>query len=104
MSEPFKTCEFCGAHLDPEERCDCQEEPAFHIGIDLANGVDQTVLLNGCSCAMPTDEWHGWECSISGGACMFFVPNARKCAEQYGEGPLSENAPTGAESEDEANA
>ena len=21
----YRTCPFCGAHLDPDERCDCQE-------------------------------------------------------------------------------
>ncbi len=23
--EYFKTCPFCGAHLDPDEKCDCQD-------------------------------------------------------------------------------
>lgn len=23
---PFRTCPLCGAHLDPGERCDCQDE------------------------------------------------------------------------------
>ena len=22
----FKTCPLCGAHLDPDERCDCDKE------------------------------------------------------------------------------
>lgn len=22
----FKTCELCGAHLDPDEKCDCEYE------------------------------------------------------------------------------
>lgn len=25
----------------------------------------------GCLCAIKTDEYHGFECSISGGACMY---------------------------------
>ena len=54
---------------------------------------------NGCACATPTDEWHGWECSISGGACMFLIPNARVCAEMYGEGPYAENTQDAKESE-----
>lgn len=41
----------------------------------------------GCKCAKPTDEWHGWECTITGGECMFSFPNSRLCAELYGEGP-----------------
>lgn len=24
--EYFKTCPFCGAHLDPDEKCDCQDK------------------------------------------------------------------------------
>lgn len=40
-----------------------------------------------CKCAKPTDEWHGWECEVTGGACMFYMPDSKKCAEIYGEGP-----------------
>lgn len=40
-----------------------------------------------CKCAKSTDEYHGWECTVSGGACMFLFPNSKKCAEMYGEGP-----------------
>jgi len=40
-----------------------------------------------CKCAIQTDEYHGWECSITEGACMFLVPDSKKCAEEYGEGP-----------------
>lgn len=24
--DPYRTCPLCGAHLDPGERCDCQDE------------------------------------------------------------------------------
>ena len=40
-----------------------------------------------CSCAKVTDEYHGWKCTVSGGACMFLHPNSKACAEMYGEGP-----------------
>lgn len=40
-----------------------------------------------CKCAHPTDAYHGWECDVSGGTCMFLIPNSRACAEIYGEGP-----------------
>ena len=40
-----------------------------------------------CKCAKPTDEWHGWECSITDGECMFLVPDSKACAAEYGEGP-----------------
>lgn len=41
----------------------------------------------GCKAAKSTDEHHGWECDISGGACMFLVPSSASCAQMYGEGP-----------------
>lgn len=40
-----------------------------------------------CRCAKQTDEWHGWECSITEGPCMFLYPSSKACAEEYGEGP-----------------
>ena len=40
-----------------------------------------------CKCAIVTDEYHGYECSITEGACMFLYPDSKKCAEIYGEGP-----------------
>ena len=40
-----------------------------------------------CKSAKITDQYHGWECEISGGACMFLNPNSKLCAEEYGEGP-----------------
>ncbi|MGN0464923.1 MAG: zinc-finger-containing protein [Lachnospiraceae bacterium] len=40
-----------------------------------------------CKCARATDEWHGWECEITEGACMFLHPDSKACAELYGEGP-----------------
>lgn len=44
-----------------------------------------------CKCARATDEWHGWECEITGGACVFIYPSDKACAELYGEGPDAEN-------------
>lgn len=44
-----------------------------------------------CKCAVRTDEYHGWECSITEGACMFITPDSKKCAEKYGEGPDAED-------------
>lgn len=64
MRSYYKVCPFCGAHLDPGERCDCSaREPAAEretartararpperayfrpavIGVDLASGSDFT--------------------------------------------------------------
>lgn len=38
-----------------------------------------------CKYAKRTDEYHGWECTITEGACMFLLPDQDACAEQYGE-------------------
>jgi hypothetical protein len=40
-----------------------------------------------CKCAKPTDEYHGWECDITDGACAFLFPDSKACAIKYGEGP-----------------
>ena len=40
-----------------------------------------------CKYAYHTDEYHGYGCSITEGACMFLYPDSKKCAEEYGEGP-----------------
>ena len=40
-----------------------------------------------CKAAKRTDEYHGWECEITEGACMFLNPDSKACAEKYGEGP-----------------
>lgn len=40
-----------------------------------------------CSASLSTDEFHGWECTIIGGECMFLIPNSKACAEKYDEGP-----------------
>lgn len=30
MSKPYRTCPYCGAHLDCGEACDCQASVAAH--------------------------------------------------------------------------
>ncbi len=45
-----------------------------------------------CKAAVKTDEWHGWECGVTGGACMYLSPNSKRCAEEYGEGPDANTA------------
>lgn len=40
-----------------------------------------------CKCAKSTDEFHGWACDITGGECMFWIPDSKRCAKIYGEGP-----------------
>ncbi|EPY2274538.1 hypothetical protein ACXAUS_003437 [Clostridium sporogenes] len=44
-----------------------------------------------CKCARVTDQYHGWECTVTDGACEFLIPNSKQCAEIFGEGPDVEN-------------
>lgn len=40
-----------------------------------------------CKAARPSDEGHGWRCSITGDSCAFLSPDSKQCAKLYGEGP-----------------
>lgn len=44
-------------------------------------------LSIGCSCAERCDEYNGWRCTITDGACMYMFPNSKACARDWGEGP-----------------
>lgn len=44
-----------------------------------------------CKCAIPLDEFHGWKCTITDGACEFLFPDAKACAREFGEGPEAED-------------
>lgn len=35
----------------------------------------------GCLYAIETDEYHGYECSVSGGACMYLYPDSKDVQE-----------------------
>lgn len=35
----------------------------------------------GCSYAIETDEYHGFECPVSGGACMYLYPDSKDVQE-----------------------
>ncbi|ADL53251.1 hypothetical protein [Clostridium cellulovorans] len=43
-----------------------------------------------CKCA-EFDEDEGWICDVTGDRCMYFIPDSKKCAEQFGEGPDAES-------------
>lgn len=44
-------------------------------------------MVKGCACAsFDPDDGH-WSCSISGDGCMYLIPDSKRCAEEYGEGP-----------------
>lgn len=42
-----------------------------------------------CRFAVETDEYHGWRCVETDGACMFLNPNEKQCYEKFEEGPLA---------------
>lgn len=42
-----------------------------------------------CRFAERCDEYHGYRCSETDGACVFLVPNEKVCYDIYGEGPLA---------------
>lgn len=44
-----------------------------------------------CMCAKRTDEYHGWKCEITDGACMYLMPNQDVCADEYGEVEHTDN-------------
>ena len=44
----------------------------------------------GCTAAKRTDEYNGWECTISGGECMFLYPDDEECYRRYDERPKVE--------------
>ncbi len=41
----------------------------------------------GCSSATFDPDEGGYQCAVSGNDCMYFMPDSKRCAEQYGEGP-----------------
>lgn len=43
-----------------------------------------------CKCSS-WDMDEGYKCSITGDRCVFMIPNSKRCAELYGEGPDVEN-------------
>lgn len=58
----FKTCRWCGGHIDPGEKCDCRQEEkkkkdffAKHIAADRNTG-QYTFLWDGERCA---GGWRG---------------------------------------------
>lgn len=55
--------------------------------LNSSNTKNRKIRSAGCSCSYITDEWHGYGCDVSGGECMFIIPNSKVCAEIYGEGP-----------------
>lgn len=92
-------CKGCGT-IFKFEQSEVIQKGTAHIRCPLCNNEYQIPRkyikakpTTGCSCASRTDEYNGWRCSITDGACMFLYPNAKACAEVYGEGPEVNSKP-----------
>ena len=40
-----------------------------------------------CKCATFDEDTGRYDCSVSGDGCMYFYPDSKQCAKDYGEGP-----------------
>jgi len=43
--------------------------------------------MSNCKSAIPCDQYHGYECNVSGSSCVFIFPDSKLCAELYQAGP-----------------
>lgn len=41
----------------------------------------------GCRCAEFDSDIGRYICDVSVDLCMYLIPNSKRCAEEYGEGP-----------------
>jgi hypothetical protein len=40
-----------------------------------------------CKCAKYDVDGGRYSCEVSGDGCIYLIPDSKKCAEEYGEGP-----------------
>ena len=40
-----------------------------------------------CKCATYNRDSGRFDCSVSGSECIYLIPNSKRCAGEYGEGP-----------------
>ncbi len=40
-----------------------------------------------CKCAVYDSDSGRYKCQVSGDGCMYLIPNSKRCAEDFGEGP-----------------
>jgi predicted amidophosphoribosyltransferase len=53
MSKYYTTCPDCGAHLDPDEVCECQSEENRHYHEQIAAADEETTCI---CCGQPIPE------------------------------------------------
>lgn len=46
-----------------------------------------------CKCATYDPDSGRWQCSVSGDGCIYLIPNSKRCAIDYGEGPDDDRDP-----------
>lgn len=44
-----------------------------------------------CKCAKYDCDEGRYYCEVSGSQCVYYIPNSKRCAEEFGEGPDSES-------------
>lgn len=42
-----------------------------------------------CICAKYDEDENRYYCEVSGNTCIYLIPNSKRCAEDFGEGPDS---------------
>lgn len=40
-----------------------------------------------CKCAHFDEDSGRYDCDVSGDQCIYFIPDSKACARNYGEGP-----------------
>ena len=43
--------------------------------------------MRGCTSSMFDPDEGRYYCEVSGDQCMYYIPDSKRCAEEYGEGP-----------------
>ena len=49
----------------------------------------------GCKCAVYDSDSGRYDCDVSGSGCIYLIPNSKRCANEYGEGPDANNKDSG---------
>ena len=44
-----------------------------------------------CKCAKYDEDEGRYYCEVSEDQCIYLIPNSKRCAEDYGEGPDAES-------------
>jgi hypothetical protein len=40
-----------------------------------------------CKCSKFDEDLGRYVCNITDSECIYYIPNSKRCAEEYGEGP-----------------